>query len=140
MLTSGSWTGGGAARTSTPASPSSLPAELRTNSKIVFTPVVLKLVEYDEPLPEPPPLSLQAYVSIGPPLLLTVQVMLSFTTADDGQLTLISGGSRTSTVAEALSLPAELRAVSEIVFAPAVVKLVEYDELLPEPPSLSLQA
>ena len=64
-----------------------------------------------------------------------------YTAADDGQLILISGGSISSatvTVVEALSLPAVLRAVSETVFAPEALKLVEYDEPLPEPPSLSL--
>ena len=67
-------------------------------------------------------------MSIAPPLLSTVQVMLSSTSADDGQLTLISGSSTltlTVTVAESLSLPAELRAVRETVLAPAALKLVE---------------
>ena len=56
---------------------------------------------------------------------------------------LITGSSTltlTVNVAESLSLPAELRAVSETIFSPDELKLVEYDALLPEPPSLSLQA
>ena len=72
--------------------------------------------------------------------MLTVQVMRSSTSAAEGQLILICGTPVTVTPVESLSLPAELRAVSETVFAPEVLKLVEYDELLPEPPSLSLQA
>ena len=52
---------------------------------------------------------------------------------------LITGAPVTLRLAESLSLPAELRAVTWIVFAPEVLKLVEYDELLPEPPSLSRQ-
>ena len=52
---------------------------------------------------------------------------------------MICGTPVTVTPAESLSLPALLVTVSETVFAPEVLKLVEYDELLPEPPSLSLQ-
>ena len=73
------------------------------------------------------------------PLLLTVQVMRSSTSASEGQLRLICGAPVTVTPVESLSLPAELRAVSETVFAPDALKLVEYDSSLPEPPSLSLQ-
>ena len=72
--------------------------------------------------------------------MLTVQVMVSPVSAVDGQLTVITGSAMTFTPAEALSLPALLVAVSETVFAPEVLNLVEYDEPLPEPPPLSLQA
>ena len=67
--------------------------------------------------------------------------MFSCTAAASGQLMLISGSSTlTATVAESLSLPVALRTVRETVFSPEALKLVEYDALLPEPPSLSLQA
>ena len=69
-----------------------------------------------------------------------MQATLWSTAAEDGQLTLITGAPATLRLAESLSLPAELRTVTRMVFAPAELKLVEYDELLPEPPSLSLQA
>ena len=46
------------------------------------------------------------------------------------------GASETTTLVESLSLPAELLTVSETVFVPDELKLVEYVELLPfdEPP------
>ena len=73
-----------------------------------------------------------------PPLRLTVQVMFSFTAADDGQLMLllITGAAMTITLVEPLSLSAELRTVSETVLLPDELKLVEYLRLLPldEPP------
>ena len=42
-----------------------------------------------------------------------------------GNWTLITGAPATLTLAESLSLPAALRAVTRIVFAPEVLKLVE---------------
>ena len=118
---------GDAARTSTVVESLSLPAALLAVSETVFAPGELKLVEYDEPLPEPPSLSLQEKVSIQPPATVapawafTAQLTLWSTTTGDVQAILIIGFfvvGMASTVVEALSLPAELRAVSETVFAP----------------------
>ena len=76
---------------------------------------------------------------IAPPLLRTVQLTVSFCSAYAVQRMLMFGGSTvTVTLVEPLLLSAELRTVSEMVLLPDELKLVRYDELLPEPPSLSV--
>ena len=94
---------------------------MRTVRKIVLLPDELKLVEYDELLPEPPSLSLHEWLVGVPPLRIAVHLTHWLMVGDNGkQLTLsIRGGSGTSTVLDPLSLPTDGGVITCTVVVPS---------------------